>query len=57
MRRSLTVTLVVVRAGFLGFAGSGQAFARLASNQASRVGYRTPRTSPIQPSPRSAASS
>jgi hypothetical protein len=56
MRRFLTVPLAVVLAGFLGFARSGQAFARLAGNQANRFGYAA-RTSPIRPDPRSDVSS
>ena len=56
MRRFLTVPLVIVLAGLLGFAGSGQAFARLAGNQANRFGYAA-RTSPIRCDARSGASS
>lgn len=56
MRRFLTVPLAVVFAGFLGVAGSGQAFARLAWNQADQFGYAA-RTSPIRRDPRSGASS
>jgi hypothetical protein len=56
MRRFLTVPLVVVLAGFPGFAGSGQAVARLAGYQANRFGYAA-RTSPIRCDARSGASS
>jgi hypothetical protein len=56
MRRFLTVPLVVVLAGFLGFAGSGQASARLAGHQANRFGYAA-RMSPIRRDARSGASS
>jgi len=56
MRRFLTVPLVVVLAGFPGFAASGQAFARLAGHQANRFGYAA-RTSPIRPDPGSSTSS
>jgi hypothetical protein len=56
VRRFLTVPLAVVLAGFLGFAGSGQAFARLAGNQANRFGYAA-RTSPIRRDPCSGPSS
>jgi hypothetical protein len=56
MRRFLTVPLAVVLAGFPGFAGSGGHFARLAGNQAKRLGYAA-RTSPIRRDARSGASS
>jgi hypothetical protein len=56
MRRFLTVPLIVVLAGFPGFAGSGQAFARLAGNQATRFWYAA-RTSPIRCDACSGASS
>jgi hypothetical protein len=56
MRRFLTVPLGVVLAGFLGFAGSGRHFARLAGNQAKRFGYAA-HTSPIRRDARSGASS
>lgn len=39
MRRFFMVPLAVVLAGFLGVAGSGQAFARLAGYQADRFRY------------------
>ena len=56
MRRSLTVPLGVVLAGFPGFAGSGGHFARLAGHQAKRFGYAA-RTSPMRRDARSGASS
>jgi len=52
MRPFLTVPLAVVLAGFLGSAGSGQAFARLAGNPANRLGYSHfagPARSPLRP--------
>jgi hypothetical protein len=56
MRRFLAVPLVVVLAGFPGFAGSGRHFARLAGDQAKRFGYAA-RTSPIRRDARAGASS